>query len=100
MLAIPHNANVSNGLMFDTKTLKGGPLTKQYAEARTRGIEPLHEMTQMKGDSETHPKLSPEDEFADYGTWGKANLLGHGGADRRHAAGQLCALGAETRHEA
>jgi hypothetical protein len=61
--------------MFDTKTLKGKPLTRDYAETRKR-FEPLHEMTQMKGDSETHPKLSPQDEFADYETWDKANLLG------------------------
>jgi hypothetical protein len=75
VLAIPHNANVSNGLMYDTKTLEGGPLTPAYAETRRR-FEPLHEMTQMKGDSETHPKLSPEDEFADYETWDKSNLTG------------------------
>lgn len=75
VLAIPHNSNLSNGLMFDTKTLKGKPLTRDYAETRKR-FEPLHEMTQMKGDSETHPKLSPQDEFADYETWDKANLLG------------------------
>jgi hypothetical protein len=75
VIAIPHNSNVSNGLMFDTKTLKGKPLTKGYARMRMR-FEPLHEMTQMKGDSETHPKLSPEDEFADYETWDKANLTG------------------------
>ena len=75
VLAIPHNSNLSNGLMFDTKTLKGKPLTRDYAETRKR-FEPLHEMTQMKGDSETHPKLSPQDEFADYETWDKANLIG------------------------
>ena len=75
VMAIPHNANVSGGLMFDTKTLKGKKLTKAYAEMRTR-FEHLHEMTQMKGDSETHPKLSPDDEFADYETWDKGNLTG------------------------
>jgi len=75
VIAIPHNSNVSNGLMFDTKTLSGKPLTEAYAKTRMR-FEPLHEMTQMKGDSETHPKLSPEDEFADYETWDKSNLTG------------------------
>ena len=75
VMAIPHNSNVSGGLMFDTRTLNGAPLTKAYAETRMR-FEPLHEMTQMKGDSETHPKLSPDDEFADYETWDKANLTG------------------------
>jgi hypothetical protein len=74
-LAIPHNANLSNGLMFDTRTLSGKQLTRAYAETRMR-FEPLHEMTQIKGDSETHPKLSPEDEFADYETWDKSNLTG------------------------
>ncbi|MGI9523262.1 MAG: DUF3604 domain-containing protein [Hyphomicrobiaceae bacterium] len=75
VMAIPHNANVSNGQMYATETFDGKPITKSYAENRAR-FEPLHEMTQMKGDSETHPKLSPEDEFADYGTWDKANLTG------------------------
>ncbi len=75
VLAIPHNSNLSNGLMFDDRRVNGEPLTRAYALARTR-FEPLHEMTQMKGDSETHPKLSPEDEFADYETWGTANLTG------------------------
>jgi hypothetical protein len=75
VMAIPHNGNVSNGAMFDTETFSGKPLSKDYADMRMR-FEKLHEMTQMKGDSETHPKLSPEDEFADYGTWDKANLTG------------------------
>ena len=75
VMAIPHNSNVSNGQMFATETFSGGPITKDYAELRTR-FEPLHEVTQMKGDSETHPTLSPDDEFADYGTWDKANLTG------------------------
>jgi hypothetical protein len=75
VIAIPHNSNLSNGLMYDTKTLKGKKLSKKYAQTRTR-FEPLHEMTQMKGDSETHPKLSPDDEFANYETWDKSNLSG------------------------
>ena len=75
VLSIPHNANLSNGLMYDTKRLNGKRLTAEYAKTRMR-FEPLHEMTQMKGDSETHPKLSPEDEFADFERMDKANLTG------------------------
>ena len=75
VLSIPHNANLSNGLMYDTKRLNGKRLTAEYAKTRLR-FEPLHEMTQMKGDSETHPKLSPEDEFADFERMDKANLTG------------------------
>ena len=65
VLAVPHNGNISNGLMFDTKTLSGKPLTKEYAERRMSN-EPLTEMNQGKGQSETHPGLSPNDEFANY----------------------------------
>lgn len=68
ILAIPHNGNLSNGLMFDDVTLSGGTLTADYAENRMRW-EPLYEVTQIKGDGETHPMLSPDDEFADYYTW-------------------------------
>ncbi len=73
VLAIPHNGNVSNGLMFAETTLSGEPLTKDYAERRSRW-EPIVEVTQIKGDGETHPFLSPNDEFADYETWDKGNL--------------------------
>jgi len=65
VIAIPHNGNLSNGLMFDTKTLSGKPLTKQYAIARMNN-EPLTEIAQGKGESETHPALSPNDEFSNY----------------------------------
>lgn len=75
VMSIPHNANLSSGLMYDTKRLNGQPLTEAYARTRVR-FEPLHEMTQMKGDSETHPKLSPDDEFADFERMDTANLTG------------------------
>jgi len=65
VLAVPHNGNVSNGLMFDTKTLSDKPLTKDYAQRRMAN-EPLTEVMQGKGQSETHPSLSPNDEFANY----------------------------------
>jgi hypothetical protein len=69
VVAIPHNGNISNGLMFDTeKTYAGAPITKAYAERRTAN-EPLFEMAQEKGSSETHPLLSPSDEFADFETY-------------------------------
>ena len=74
-LAIPHNGNLSNGLMFGEKTFKGDKITREYAEERIRW-EPIIEMTQMKGDGETHPLLSTEDEFADYETWDSSNLAG------------------------
>jgi hypothetical protein len=73
VLAISHNGNLSGGTMFALQTLEGNPLTREYAQTRMRW-EPLYEVTQYKGDSETHPYLSPEDEFADFETWDKANL--------------------------
>jgi hypothetical protein len=69
VLAIAHNGNVSNGLMFPL--IK--PLDQAYVEARAKW-EPLYEATQMKGDGETHPFLSPNDEFADFERWDQGNL--------------------------
>ena len=68
VLAIPHGANVSDGQMFATVDYDSFPLTSDYAETRSRW-EPLFEVTQTKGDSESHPVLSPTDEFADYHIW-------------------------------
>ncbi len=73
LLAIPHNGNLSNGLMFDDVTYTGKPLDRDYAERRMRW-EPIYEVTQMKGDGEAHPALSTYDEFADYETWDKASF--------------------------
>jgi hypothetical protein len=73
ILAIPHNGNLSSGTMFDVETFSGGPLSKTYAENRMRW-EPLYEVTQIKGDGEAHPYLSPNDEFADYENWDKGNM--------------------------
>ena len=75
VFAIPHNGNVSGGLMFADKTYTGKKLSKAYAETRQRW-EPLYEVTQIKGDGEAHPKLSPNDEFADFENWDKANITG------------------------
>ncbi|WP_373080731.1 DUF3604 domain-containing protein [Zhongshania sp.] len=73
VLAIPHNGNLSNGLMFKTERADGRAFDAEYAARRSR-LEPLVEVTQIKGDGETHPLLSPDDEFADYETWDKGNF--------------------------
>ncbi len=74
ILAIPHNGNLSNGIMFPlTAQWNGRKLDEAYVTQRDKW-EPLYEITQIKGDGETHPFLSPDDEFADYETWDIANL--------------------------
>lgn len=75
VIAVPHNANMSNGLMFAPTKFDGTPMDAEYAAKRVRW-EPMHEMTQIKGDEETHPTLSPDDEFADFESWDVANLSG------------------------
>lgn len=72
-LSIPHNGNLSNGLMWDTVTYAGNPIDGNYAERRMRW-EPIAEVTQLKGDSETHPSLSPDDPFADFERWDEYNI--------------------------
>jgi hypothetical protein len=72
-LAIPHNGNLSQGLMFAVERMNGESIDADYAERRMRW-EPIYEVTQIKGDSEAHPMLSPNDEFADYHTWDKGDF--------------------------
>jgi hypothetical protein len=64
-IAIPHNPNISKGFMFGPDTLRGEPVDAEYARLQRR-FEPVAEVTQIKGDSETHPALSPDDPFADF----------------------------------
>ena len=75
VLAIAHNGNWSNGRMFSLKKRNGERIDAAYAETRIRW-EPVYEATQIKGDGEAHPFLSPNDEFADFGTWDKGNIAG------------------------
>ncbi|MEE9434879.1 MAG: DUF3604 domain-containing protein [Sphingorhabdus sp.] len=105
ILAIPHNSNLSNGLMFEMVGPNGGPMTAEYAKKRARW-EPIAEVTQIKGDSEAHPFLSPNDEFAPFGDagWELGNLtMGiktedsmHGGNYIREALKRGLAIEAKT----
>jgi hypothetical protein len=74
VLAIPHNPNLSGGMMFASTTTRGKPLDKEYATTRAR-FERLVETSQTKGDSETTPQLSPKDHFANFHRWDKANIF-------------------------
>ena len=74
VFALAHNGNLSNGWMFPLdKTLTAGVIDDAYIRQRAKW-EPLYEVTQIKGDGEAHPFLSPDDEFADYENWDKGNL--------------------------
>ena len=74
VLAIAHNGNLSNGMMFPLiESFNGKPIDREYAETRAQR-ERIYEVTQMKGDGETHPFLSPNDEFANFERWDKGNL--------------------------
>ncbi|WEK46241.1 MAG: DUF3604 domain-containing protein [Candidatus Andeanibacterium colombiense] len=95
-LAIPHNANASNGLMYDWNTLSGRPIDEAYAQLRLAN-EPLAEVAQNKGSSETHPALSGNDEFANYEIFDKL-LIGNapskpGGSYWRDALGRGLVIG-------
>ncbi len=74
ILAIAHNGNLSNGIMFPLEAQwEGTKLDETYVNERIKW-EPLYEITQIKGDGEAHPFLSPDDEFADYENWDIGNL--------------------------
>ncbi len=74
VLAIAHNGNLSNGIMFpEVDSFTRRRVSKEYVQERAKW-EPLYEVTQIKGDGEAHPFLSPNDEFADFGTWDQGNL--------------------------
>jgi len=72
-MAIPHNGNLSDGLMFAETRLNGEKITPDYLQRRQRW-EPIYEMTQVKGDSESHPRLSPQDPFADFENWDETDI--------------------------
>jgi hypothetical protein len=74
-LAIPHNGNLSNGMMFMLETFDGTPFDEDYARTRQR-YEPVVEVTQPKGTGEAHPLLSPDDAFADFELMDSSNLIG------------------------
>ena len=97
ILAIAHNGNLSNGIMFPMiESFTGKPIDKEYAQTRA-SWEPLYEATQIKGDGETHPLLSPNDEFADFETLGQGQPRPERGQEAGDAASRVCPHGAEDR---
>jgi hypothetical protein len=87
VMAFAHNGNWGTGLMFGLETFSGSALDKDYAERRMRW-EPVYEVTQIKGDSEAHPLLSVNDEFADFGTWDKGDIGGRNVITKEMLPGQ------------
>ena len=73
VMSIPHNGNLSDGDMFADATFSGRPMTNSYRTTRQK-FEPVVEVTQVKGDGEAHPLLSPDDEFADFETWDETDI--------------------------
>lgn len=102
VLAIPHNGNLSNGLMFAVDESVAADARAKVAMTRMRW-EPLYEVTQMKGDSETHPFLSPTDEFANFERWDTTNLYGNKPKEdwmlKFEYARSALKLGLEQQHE-
>ena len=94
ILAIAHNGNLCNGIMFPMiESFTGKKIDREYAENRMRW-EPLYEVTQIKGDGETHPFLSPNDEFANFERWDKGNLDLSVNEKAGDARVRVCARGA------
>ena len=90
-IAIPHGPNLSGGMMYPEVDDEGLPITASYAQTRMRW-EPVAEVTQIKGDSETHPSLSPGDELADFETFPRKSEQGDAQAKIREGAYARSAL--------
>lgn len=90
-IAIPHNSNISGGLMYNLQDSYGALITADWSETRIKW-EPIVEVTQIKGDSETHPELSPDDEFADYETYEHLIIAAGAEAKTMFTEGFLTAL--------
>ena len=90
-IAIPHNLNLSGGMMYPEVDSEGAPITEAYAKTRMRW-EPVTTVKQIKGDSETHPSLSPDDEFADFETFPRKSEQGEALAKIREGAYARSAL--------